>query len=506
MLNYFSKRSIVILLTVCHIFISSSGFAIPEEIEESLLSLPTAEMMPVAEELTSEIVVEPPENTVQSEEDITNISHFESAQTVPTLESKVIDFTEISPQSESENKIEIGEDEPSPETEPTPIEEVNSVPVTTEKPSTTPLPPVVSENSSNDPLAEESVNKTLLIESHLATKVVDLPLTIYRQESNSRLTGLYFLSDSLPLNAQVVAAQLVFTNSSSTQTMSVPFVLQAENNSAPVALSDSAPLNTRTLTTAYVNVNPTHNTRWAQGTTWTVDVTSAVQQIHFPLTKPAVVLMAKALVSAQSIFNGYTINDKTVSLKLVIVDTDNYQWWSAPSKALTTAQLSALNRAISQKKLQNNVSVQFSQRLIDENYCLVAEDKQLTRYSFAAQQLETLSTTAKLQSSNNLTYILDTGELLQLQPLIQNLIAFKAALKNMNANINLQVNSATYSINIDGQQFRLTPDILSTPVKAPATYQPTLDFIGSYEGYYSFALLFADEQGQWRQQLLFVIP
>ncbi len=513
MLKIRSKLKIVILLTVFHLIDTPPVFATGMALEDAsdLITLPIEEVVlaNMDEEVSDEMLVTS-SSINQNTENTSTIIDLDAAQNMPSVDVNISEVSDISPAEE--NNVAEPEPFPTETAQPeTPVETpIESPPVTDNDGEKTPIPvaePAKPDTTVTTTGAEESINQPLSVVQTLATQTIELPLTIYRQEGNSGLTGLYFLSEHLPLNAQVLAAQIVFTNSSSSQKLETAFTVQAEQSSSPVALSDKAPLTNRNLTAAYVNVNPAHNTRWAQGTEWTIDVSKPVQQIGFPLAKPAIVLLAKTLTNTQAVFNGYTLNDDTVKLQIVVVKTGDWQWWSPPSVALNTTQLSALNRTMAQTKFQNsqNSSVQFSQQLLEDTYCLVAEDKQLTRYRFAANFIDTQNQTSSLQIGNNLTYLLDTGELIHLQPLIQNLIAFKSALNAM-GKISFQAKGASYSVTVDEQAFRLIPDLVSIPVKVPSSYQATLNFVGVDNNIYTFALLFSDERGQWRQQLIFILP
>ncbi|ALG67910.1 hypothetical protein [Beggiatoa leptomitoformis] len=404
----------------------------------------------------------------------------------------------------SDDVMESSENVPAtPEGEPVievPAEEIPVVeqpPVVTEPPASEPTIPAEETPVVTVPPTSEPVTP---VETPVVTTPTSGPKTtitaslhVFMQENTHRLAGFYFDLPPLPSTGTLRTAKLQFTNRQAGEFISGTFDIFAEIGSHPAIFSLKNPLTPRQLS-AYASPYIPHS-HWQAGETWSLDVTLPVQSVlQTERCNQAIALIAQSTDVQGYNFERYTVNEQTVSLELTFdgqqaIDTNS-------SRCLVTTdileELNALptfvNSGLSISKNSDGV---------------LQSELEGVRFMLAPQALYTTTTEiATALAEGQISFTLENGKTLVTTPVIQDISAFKQAIKTID---NLQ--NASISIAEDGKvlikvngliRYVLYPDISSTPV-----HQTTVLGLTVHTQYWSF--VFTDAQGQNREQYLYIV-
>ncbi len=320
------------------------------------------------------------------------------------------------------------------------------------------------------------------------TTMIVANLSMVMQENNAEFLGYFFtLPYTLPADAKIVSAQMVFINSKGNQRITYPYRLYAEKSKNPIPLSLDNPISQRleNATTSFGIYDG--NLQWAQGARWTINVTTPVQELAYKqVLGEQLVLIAENNSTLNQQLN-YTFNEYVISLEIKIAGIHSL---ATPAKTTINMDESIL-AAINEIPSLQGMSFKYQ---ADQ---LVAE-KDKVKFVFSPQRIEL--TNKKLaemytDAKGQVIFTTKTGYMVITTPVLQNTSALETALRDFGLSQWQANQDGSVEVTVDAGKFVFRPAASSEPVtQLPRGIQMQGDTI---------KLVFTDEQGQLRQQLLY---
>lgn len=400
-----------------------------------------------------------------------------------------------------------GSSAPSIEQPTTPVIAETSPPTPTIPVTQTPIPetpkPVVTtptSSSSTPPVQYTAVDPYSMTSSVFTAEElsdssnVSANLQMFSLETSQNTVGLLFSFADLSKDAEIISAQLVFTNAHDDEYVDGQLRFYAENNANPDMFSLENLPSQRELGKYYSNYVNQYKRK--QGETWREDVSAPVQALFKSGNGGQRLVLIVKGISAQAVqtpFLNYTFNENTVKLRLTLKNAVTANK-TAVSSILTDKVLSDLKALPSVKQAGLNLSRDADVLQADMgNIC----------FKFQADNLQKnylRSATTEVHFNNSkVSFNLASGETLNVHAVVQNLSALQSALQPIAAVQNIKVqNDGTVLISLANDSlFLLRPDVSSTPNNQLAT--------GLVEQNNQTFLVFYDNLGILRQQALYPV-
>lgn len=320
-------------------------------------------------------------------------------------------------------------------------------------------------------------------------------LQMFSLETSQDTLGLLFSFSDLQKTAEIINAQLMFTNAHDDDYINGQLRFYAEDNANPDMFSLDNPPSQRALGKYYANYVNQYQSK--QGATWRADVTAPIQAL-FKNGKGGqrIVLITKGMTAqaVQNTFLNYSFNENTLKLVLTLKNPDG------TTKTFSNAVLtdSVLDKVVALPSVKQT-GIQFTRQTAD----VLQGDLGAVCFMLQADSVHNNSVraaTAEIALSNSqVSFALPTGEILNTHALVQNISALQNALQSI-ANVqNIAVqNDGTVSVNLaNGSLFVARPDLSSTPNNQLAA--------GLVEQDHQTFLVFYDALGVLRQQALYPV-
>jgi len=349
--------------------------------------------------------------------------------------------------------------------------------------------PVVIEVEDVEDVDNDIVNLPVISEPvvYPTTKIV-AHLSMVMQENNAEFLSYFFtLPNTLPANTKIVSAQMIFVNSKGNQRINYPYRLYAEKSKNPIPLSLDNPISQRLENTTTSFGIYDGNLQWAQGASWTIDVTAPVQELsHKQVLGEQLVLIAENNSTLNQRLN-YTFNEYVVSLEIKIAGIHSL---TTPVETMINMDESIL-AAINEIPSLQGMSFKYQ---ADQ---LVAE-KDKVKFVFLPQTIElTNKNQAEMytDAKGQVIFTTKTGYMITTTPVLQNMSALETALHDFGLSQWQTNQDSSVEVTVDAGKFVFRPAASSEPVtQLPRGIQMQGDVI---------KLVFIDEQRQLRQQLLY---
>jgi hypothetical protein len=392
--------------------------------------------------------------------------------------------------------------------QPTPVvitESVKPTSVPTTPVTTTPIPetPVASTTVSTPSVSNTAPQYTAADPFSMTSTVfsadelndsrnVSAQLQMFSLETRQNTLGLLFSFADLQKDAEIISAQLIFTNARDNEYVDGQLRFYAENNPNPEMFSLENLPSQRELGKYYANYVNQYQRK--QGAVWRADVSAPVQALFKSGNGgQRIVLIAKGM-SAQAVqtpFLNYTFNENTVKLSLILKNSTITNT-TAVSHVLTDKVLNELKALPSVKPANLKRDADVLQADIGD-IC----------FKFQADNLQSnylrVATTEVHFNKSKVSFNLATGETLNAHAVVQNLSTLQSALQAIAAVQNVKVqNDGTVLISLANDSlFLLRPDASSTPNNQLAA--------GLVEQNNQTFLVFYDNLGVLRQQALYPV-
>jgi len=394
-----------------------------------------------------------------------------------------------------------------------------------EKPQPTTNPPVITETTNPTPVTPSPLPETPAVTTGVPTSTVSNPspqytaadpfsmtttvfsadelndsrnvsanLQMFSLETSQNTLGLLFSFADLPKDAEIISAQLEFTNAHDDEYVDGQLRFYAENNANPDMFSLENLPSQRELGKYYANYVNQYKRK--QGETWRADVSAPVQALFKTgHGGQRIVLIAKGM-SAQAVqtpFLNYTFNENTVKLRLTL-------------KNAVTANKTAVSRILTDKVLNDLKalpSVKQAGLNLSRDADVLQADMGNICFKFQADNLQSnylrAATTEVHFNSSKVSFNLASGETLNSHAVVQNLSALQSALQQIAAVQNISVqNDGTVLISLANDSlFLMRPEVSSTPNNQLAA--------GLVEQNNQTFLVFYDYLGVLRQQALYPV-
>jgi hypothetical protein len=319
-------------------------------------------------------------------------------------------------------------------------------------------------------------------------------LQMFSLETSQNTLGLLFSFADLQKDAEIISAQLLFTNAHDDEYVDGQLRFYAENNANPEMFSLEYLPSQRELGKYYANYVNQYKRK--QGEVWRADVSAPIQALFKNGNGgQRIVLIAKGMSpqAVQTPFLNYTFNENTVKLLLTLKNRVNIKKTTL-SNLLTDKVLSDLKALPSVKQAGLNFS---------HDADVLQADMGNVCFKFQADNLQKnyvrTATTEVHFNNSKVSFNLISGEILHAHAIVQNLSVLQSALQTIAAVQNIKVqNDGTVLISLANDSlFLLRPDVSSSPNNQLAT--------GLVEQNNQTFLVFYDNVGVLRQQALYSV-